>query len=636
MERRRAAKQMQQQQLAATARRPRAASLNMRSASPRMCTSPVEDNGAGPGGDGPPSLRERARARLEERLAAAMDTASATSAAGGGEAEGKDGGAAAAASSAAAMAAASSLRAASSSLEAGLVEREGEARLLLLALVGAEHLLLLGPPGTAKSELCRRLSGLCGLTYFERTLTRFSTPEELFGPLSLSALERDEFRRVTDGYAPTCELLFLDEVYKSNSAILNTLLTLLNERLFDEGSARVPVPLLSAVAASNEGPESDELAALHDRFLLRKLVAPVSDDGVLALLLGKAGEEQERQGAGSKGGGAGTDATDDECSEDLAEELRRTLAFVRGGAPSVSLPRWAALLLRDARSFVRELSAEGIGGGYVSDRRLRRAADLLKSSAAAHGRKVVSVLDALAVLPHVLWEEPEEAESLSEWVESQALPEGGAEQIGFLLASVRARAAAAADAAADAAAEDGTGGGDDDEGGQGGQGGGPLGEDAEAVARAAVEAAAEMRLHLADLQQARSHLFLPPEAAAAAMQALLPVARERVAALEALAAEAVALQMALAEGLHLAGGGEALEELLDMGGGGVAEGRQAAEDAEGDVFGDGDGIGQTDGADDFSFTEEELAWGRKEAKAKLGPEEFKAWRKAAKKAAKKA
>ena len=92
------------------------------------------------------------------------------------------------------------------------------------------------------SELCRRLSLLGGPTFFERTLTRFSTPEELFGPLSLAALERDEYRRATAGYAPEAELLFIDEVFKSNSAILNTLLTLLNERLFDDGATRGAVP----------------------------------------------------------------------------------------------------------------------------------------------------------------------------------------------------------------------------------------------------------------------------------------------------------------------------------------------------------------------------------------------------------
>jgi len=268
------------------------------------------------------------------------------------------------------------LRAATSALERDLVERDAEARLLLLALVGGEHLLLLGPPGTAKSELCRRLSRLSGLSYFERTLTRFSTPEELFGPLSLAALERDEYRRATAGYAPEAELLFIDEVFKSNSAILNTLLTLLNERLFDDGATRGAVPLLSAVAASNEGPESEELDALYDRFLLRKVVRPVSDDGVLELLLGAAAVPPPTAPLDAP------PAPDTPTAPTPAPTappvppvppLRAALGAVRAAAGAVELPRHAALLLRDARAFVRAQGADGLGGGYVSDRRLRCA-----------------------------------------------------------------------------------------------------------------------------------------------------------------------------------------------------------------------------------------------------------------------
>ena len=258
------------------------------------------------------------------------------------------------------------LRAATLALERDLVERDAEARLLLLALVGGEHLLLLGPPGTAKSELCRRLSRLSGLSYFERTLTRFSTPEELFGPLSLAALERDEYRRATAGYAPEAELLFIDEVFKSNSAILNTLLTLLNERLFDDGATRGAVPLLSAVAASNEGPESEELDALYDRFLLRKVVRPVSDDGVLELLLGATAVPPPT---------APLDAPPAPSTPTAppVPPLCAALGAVRAAAGAVELPRHAALLLRDARAFVRAQGADGLGGGYVSDRRLRCA-----------------------------------------------------------------------------------------------------------------------------------------------------------------------------------------------------------------------------------------------------------------------
>ena len=171
------------------------------------------------------------------------------------------------------------IQAATAAVEAGLVERGCEARLLLLALVGGEHLLLLGPPGTAKSEVCRRLGKAARLSYFERTLTRFSTPEELFGPLSLAALERDEYKRATDGYAPKAELLFLDEAFKANSAILNSLLTLLNERLFDDGAARRAAA--HRRRRVERAPDSDELDAL------RPFSPPprraVSDDGVLEM-----------------------------------------------------------------------------------------------------------------------------------------------------------------------------------------------------------------------------------------------------------------------------------------------------------------------------------------------------------------
>src|SRR5262245_66567498 len=160
-------------------------------------------------------------------------------------------------------------------LSAALIERDEEVDLVLTALVANEHVLLVGPPGTAKSLLLDSLTRWLEGRRFAILLTKFTTVEEVFGPVSLKGLKEDRFVRVTAGRLPEADLAFLDEVFKASSAILNTLLKVLNERLFDPGDgAAGKVPLRVCVAASNEYPQAfeggKELCAAFDRFLLRK------------------------------------------------------------------------------------------------------------------------------------------------------------------------------------------------------------------------------------------------------------------------------------------------------------------------------------------------------------------------------
>lgn len=281
------------------------------------------------------------------------------------------------------------LRTLRDALLTGLVERDVAIRLALLGALAGEHLLMVGPPGTAKSMVARRLHlAFREASYFERLLTRFTVPEELFGPLSIKGLEEDRYERLTERYLPTASIAFLDEIFKANSAILNALLTLLNEREFDNGTQRDKTPLLSVVGASNELGEGEELDALFDRFLLRLHVCPVSRDAFRGLL-GLRGDPTPAVAAGSRLRG-----------EDLLA--------VQKGAVTVSVPEDVLALLVDLREWC---TAEEIA---VSDRRWRKIVKLLQVSAWTNGRRSVSIWDCW-LLQHCLWNTPEDREKVYEW-----------------------------------------------------------------------------------------------------------------------------------------------------------------------------------------------------------------------------
>ena len=281
------------------------------------------------------------------------------------------------------------IRALRDRLLTGLVERDTAVRLALLSALSGEHLLLLGPPGTAKSLVAHRLkAAIAGGAYFERLLTKFTVPEEIFGPLSIKGLEEDRYERLTTCYLPKASVAFLDEIFKANSAILNSLLTLLNERQFDNGTRRETTPLIAVIGASNELPDGDELDALFDRFLLRLYVGPVGKDRFLELLRLRGSDDPEVPA---------------ELQLDAA-----TLVAVQAAAERVDVPADVESMLCELRDWCTANEIE------VSDRRWRKVVKLLQVSAVTNGRSSVSIWDCW-LLQHCVWEQAEDREIAQAW-----------------------------------------------------------------------------------------------------------------------------------------------------------------------------------------------------------------------------
>ena len=166
-------------------------------------------------------------------------------------------------------------------MTAGIYEKEQIAAMALLCAIAGENIFLLGPPGTAKSLVARRLKGVFSdARVFEYLMSRFSTPDELFGPISISRLkESDSYERLTAGFLPEADVVFLDEIWKAGPSIQNTLLTAINEHIYYNGTRRMALPMKVLIAAGNELPPKNEgLEALWDRFLVRMVSNCIADD----------------------------------------------------------------------------------------------------------------------------------------------------------------------------------------------------------------------------------------------------------------------------------------------------------------------------------------------------------------------
>ena len=287
------------------------------------------------------------------------------------------------------------LREVGRALEQRFLGKEELTRLMLVALAGGEHMLLVGPPGTAKSALVRHLSRLIDARYFEYLLTRFSEPSELFGPVDIKAFREGSYLRRTEAMLPEAEIAFLDEIFKSNSAILNSLLTLLNERRFFTGSRTIKVPLCSLYGATNEIPNDDALSAIFDRFLIRARSENLDSFHFHGLV--ERGVRAEVALATSA----------DESIKPLVSVADLRLVHRRVEAllvfPEDFLARYKGLIF--------QMRSEGIS---ISDRRVVKLLKLFAASALIDGRPQVNDSD-LFVLKHV-WNSVDQAPLLADLV----------------------------------------------------------------------------------------------------------------------------------------------------------------------------------------------------------------------------
>ena len=300
----------------------------------------------------------------------------------------------------------------------GIYEKETEISLSLLAALAGESIILLGPPGVAKSMVARQLkTAFREAQSFEYLMSRFSTPDEIFGPVSIQKLKTsDTYERAVEGYLPTADVVFLDEIWKAGPAIQNTLLTVINEKIFRNGNREMHLPLKLLVAASNELPAKGEgLEALWDRFVIRIESRPIKlEKNFRAMLLEVKSEEQrvsevksEERGVKKQSSAAEEKANSNAIT---AEEYAEWTERIDKIGVKIEVLDAISAIRKSLRAVNVDEAAER-RNIYVSDRRWKNIVRLLRTSAFMQDREEVDICDLLPIY-HCLWQEPEERDAI--------------------------------------------------------------------------------------------------------------------------------------------------------------------------------------------------------------------------------
>jgi MoxR-like ATPase len=265
-------------------------------------------------------------------------------------------------------------------------ERYDEIEISMAALLSRHHVVLVGPPGTGKSMLTRDITkAFTGAEYYEHLMTKFTSPDELFGPVSIEGIKAGRYERILDHTAATCHIAFLDEVFKANSAILNSALGLMNERQYKNGTEILQVPLISLFGASNELPEGEELWALFDRFLFRKRVDYIMDPAKFMKMI---------------------------AAPERVEIPSMRLSDLDAAQKEVREVQATDATLDSIYAIRSDLQQEGV---VVSDRRYRQSVTALQALAWQAGRDVI-LDDDFRVLQHIYWTNPQDVKKVARTV----------------------------------------------------------------------------------------------------------------------------------------------------------------------------------------------------------------------------